>query len=582
MSIEFACESCSKLLRVPDGTSGSQCECPACGVLLEIPDPNAVGMVEVVAGTSQADQVNIPCPKCNFELVCSRSLLGTKGQCKNCQYIFVISTDPHAAVVANGDAAGLIFTCPKCDQLFEGKEEMRGRKGKCHSCGEVFQIELRPAGDAKSPVETEPTIRISPAGNAAELNAFSTPSQPVLGNNDSQQKSSFPSTPSTPDLSIDHDRGSQRQPQQRTPAPSPAPSPSPAPASTPAPKPAPALTPAPAPDATVQIACSSCEGIMEVPASAAGQTTACPYCQQLLEIPTVAAAMPTVDSLGPATLEPSSGLLDNLGELDSGISNPYDAPAAPMPMSNAWAAPQSKKPVSGLTLSNVINLTMECAFPASLSVALIMFILSLISGIIFYGTFFVLGQVLPGSGMEAQDNITIVSVVFGILSLGMLALASFGMAMVCNGALDTVRNRKPDSDALFSPGEAFVPMLVLQFVVMLGSLLIAGAPQLVMWAVGPNPILMLLMVGVMMLGSLAFGLTVCLAPIAVVDGHSPFDAIAISSKLVMQNLGTMIGLFLLIILLFGAASVLTCGLGLILFYGVPFYMFAAAYHLGTK
>ena len=93
---------------------------------------------------------------------------------------------------------------------------------------------------------------------------------------------------------------------------------------------------------------------------------------------------------------------------------------------------------------------------------------------------------------------------------------------------------------------------------------------------------MIPVVGLSLIGSVAFGVSVCLAPSAVADGYSPVDAIALSGKLAMKNLGTMIGMFLLIIVGFGAATVLTCGLGAILFYGIPFYMFAAAYHLATK
>ena len=335
-----------------------------------------------------------------------------------------------------------------------------------------------------------------------------------------------------------------------------------------------------APEQSIQIACSSCEGIMEVPASAAGQTTACPYCQQLLEIPTVAPASPAMPAADP--LAASAGPWDSLGDIDTGLPNPYESSAAPLPSSNAWSAPKSSKSIRGLTLGNVINLTMECAFPASLSAALVQFVMSIVSGVVFYGTLFAFGQILPSTGMAREDALTVLYVILGILSLVMVALSAFGMAMICNGALDTIRNRKPNSDALFSPGEAFVPMMILQFVIMLGGFLLAAIPVLIQWAVGNNPILMLFIFGIMVLGGILFGMAVCLAPIAVVDGHNPIDAVGVSAKIVTQNIGTMIGLFFIIIIGFVAASAVTCGLGAILFFGVPFYMYAAAYHLATK
>ncbi len=220
MPIEFACEACKKLLRVPDGSGGLSCECPSCRTLLEIPDPQAIKVVESANPTRDAGKSNklsIACPKCCQELVCAADLLGSRGQCKKCNYIFRISTERQPA--AAEQPTGLVFRCPKCEQLFEGQEEMRGRKGKCHACGEVFLIELRPAEAARSEQTIQKTIR-------------RTPSQAPTKRPKSTQ-SAEPSTAAT----------------------------------------------------AIQLECTNCQGVMEVPASAAGQTTACPYCQQLLHIP---------------------------------------------------------------------------------------------------------------------------------------------------------------------------------------------------------------------------------------------------------------------------------------------------------
>ncbi len=165
MPIEFACESCTKLLRVPDGSGGRSCRCPSCGILLGIPDPNAIEIVEVVGDTHMPDKLHIPCPKCRHQLVCAPDLVGTKGQCRNCKYIFTISTDPGNAEAAETETPSLVFTCPKCNQLFEGKEEMQGRRGKCHTCGEVFTIELTAARQPEIQTIEKATAR--PTSSAA-------------------------------------------------------------------------------------------------------------------------------------------------------------------------------------------------------------------------------------------------------------------------------------------------------------------------------------------------------------------------------------------------------------------------------
>lgn len=290
MPIEFACESCRRLLRVPDGSAGLLCECPACRSQLTVPDPEAIHIVETADGTLAADgnsgndrRIRIPCPKCQHVLVCSPDLLGTKGQCRNCQYIFLISNRQESQLAATSE---WLFNCPKCNQLFEGKPEMRGRKGKCHSCGEVFSIELRaaPVGD---------DVAIKPVSSSAA-----------------------PKNPSPRNLSV-----SPQVP--RSPAAEAAPMPR---------KPA-------APAGPIQLACTSCRGVMEVPGNSAGQTTACPFCQTLLQIPepgslppSPAPQRPAQHSLAPQTptSQPMPNPFADLGSAGTGFGGmpvqPYQSP----------------------------------------------------------------------------------------------------------------------------------------------------------------------------------------------------------------------------------------------------------------
>ncbi len=222
MPIEFACERCTRLLRVPDGSQGQACECPACRTVLVIPGHETTRRESTrheatrtpKPSSNRMRQLMIPCPKCRFELRSQAGLVGTKGQCRNCNTIFTITEDPAAAAASIVDSE-FVFNCPRCAQLFAGQAEMEGRKGKCHACGHVFAIELKPVEQWQVPV---PPGQRSPSRNS---------------NANSQ-------TTSTP-------QGQQ--------------------------------------PANIQFACNQCRGMMEVPGSTKGQMTQCPYCQAIQTIP---------------------------------------------------------------------------------------------------------------------------------------------------------------------------------------------------------------------------------------------------------------------------------------------------------
>jgi DNA-directed RNA polymerase subunit M/transcription elongation factor TFIIS len=171
MPIEFSCNNCNKMLRVPDGTEGKASQCPACGSVSTIPTRS--NLSSIVATSSKVDTpkdkplddglVRVTCPKCQYPLRCQPELMGTKGQCKQCKHIFVIGETSVAAV----ELTSLVFSCPKCDQLFDGKPEMEGRKGKCHSCGEVFAIKLRQAETESKPIVEKRVQTSAPTPTAA-------------------------------------------------------------------------------------------------------------------------------------------------------------------------------------------------------------------------------------------------------------------------------------------------------------------------------------------------------------------------------------------------------------------------------
>lgn len=544
MPIEFACESCTKLLRVPDGTSGSSCQCPACGELLEIPDPSAIEIVDASRGEASDDHLQIPCPKCNYKLVCKPSLLGTKGQCRNCKYIFLISTDAEAAGNATeAQPTGMVFSCPKCDQLFEGNEGMRGRKGKCHTCGEVFPIVLKPADKPEVPV------RRATSGDRPSVD---NPTNKQAGKSTTSSKKSAPV------------------------------------------------------QGTIRIACGSCEGVMEVARSAAGQTTACPYCQQLLQIPTATGVPPSPAPQSPAARKPQqkparpsassvqgspipttsaaasqqsqSDLWTELGDLSNTGSvlppaNPYQASASP-----GYEAPVRRRARSGLTVSNVLALAFETAFPSCLLSGLAYIGLSILSAIIVYGSAFLLGMVAGTLELD-QGSLQVVAGIMGLLgAIVNLCITAAALSIVCHGALGVVRKRQPE---LFSTGDKFVPMALFMLSAGLIVVPIVLIPQGLALI---SPSLALLGAVLALPLMLAFYFGICLAPIAVADGDGPLEAMGSSLKIITANLIPMVGVFLCLILSGIAVTliaVLTCGIGGVLL-AFPMYILAAAYHLATK
>lgn len=171
MPIEFACSSCSKQVRVPDGSEGKKCKCPECQTILSVPKAETEA-IEI--------KLEVPCPRCDFVLVCDPSLEGTRGLCPNCKLIFTI--EPPGSNVSAEQVSNLqitfAFQCPHCKQLFEGKPGMEGRNGKCIHCKNVFEIKKF----------IDPAAHVTPKPKKTSTNASSAPplAQPTLATNPAQ------------------------------------------------------------------------------------------------------------------------------------------------------------------------------------------------------------------------------------------------------------------------------------------------------------------------------------------------------------------------------------------------------------
>ena len=293
MPIEFKCESCSKLLRVPEGSGGKQCQCPGCSALLNIPSDRAATPVTSPAANSGGSVIAlcIPCPKCKHELICDPSLVGTKGQCRNCKHIFVISDLPSNAAPSAEQTIHWVFSCPKCSQLFEGNEAMRGRRGKCHVCGEVFAIEVRVADATRG----EKSSHLPSSFDDDDLTLG------VLPNEVAATRESVPRTRPQAKPAASSGTAASRE----------------------------NLPP-------IQFNCASCAGRMEVPGAAARQLTHCPHCNRQLTIP--ATSRPTPDSL--AANDPWADFSFGSATYPTPPAHPFgDTPLGNSPLGNSLYSP---------------------------------------------------------------------------------------------------------------------------------------------------------------------------------------------------------------------------------------------------
>lgn len=572
MPIEFSCDACNRLLRVPDGSEGSQCECPACQTLLEIP-----GAEVPILEEAPADQrLRIECPDCSHMLLCDRTLEGTKGQCKNCELVFLISSDPAKVKASVAQSESLVFSCPKCEQLFDGDRSMKGRKGKCHACGEVFEIKLR-----KKKKKKKKNRKIDLAK-----------------------------------------------------APSPTPSNAPAPAAPQAAPPAQAPSPAPAPTPNIQLSCFKCQGVMEVPGSAAGQKTACPYCHIELLIPTPGAPVAPTPAPAPTpSPQPSSsssgGLWDaydqqqatspNQGGTDlfadvpstgadysaglddmSGAANdpfggdpygndygggdaygnPYEAPAGSSYEPSGGYAPST---AAGLTFTNAFTLFFEQSYPNLLVSSLIYIVTTVLATVMVYGGLFVVG--LSGAALNLQGAALIaLLIVFGLFVIGiMLVVSSFVVSMLANGALATIRNKQTPMGELFSTGNIAGPITGYLLILLLFHVGFAALQQANIQLLGPSLGSIALLPSIVLIVIESFlMLAISLAPYAMLDGRGILQAMNESAAIYGRNFLPMTAVsivagIILVILVF-----LSCGIGSLLITAAPFYMGAVFYELGRE
>lgn len=572
MPIEFNCQACHQWLSTPDGSAGRRCQCPDCGTLLTIParssvTPGHVGSLRNPAASTQhpasksrvqqpateplSDSLKIPCPRCRFELLCSPSLLGTKGQCRNCQHIFTIASSDRARPAASEpDSPELVFHCPSCAQLFAGQAEMEGKKGKCHACGEVFAIALEPAPVVPGvPTERKPVAPKPHAPKPAELGPATAPISTAKPSSTMVVISSAP-----------------RQ-------------------------------------APIQFNCQYCAGVMEVPAATSGRQTLCPYCDEPLTIPAVSdsprsptASLP-VDSTSsyPATTaaaatQSEQNLWTELSnESSAAIGNYYAAADLPQPETASVGeknAPSRRNRLRGLTFSNAFELTFNSLLPFCL-IAPVLFGMATVVTLIAYLLLISFAEQTVQM-LDMTDATSIQITVYGLLAVAVLVgifAATAAYCMTCNTALHAVRGKHISSRVVFSTGGAYGGMFAIMFGWTIFNLLRTIGVPLIMQelAEAGSPqsakLIGISIVGVFILVQIVFTYLWSFVPYALIDGQSLTSAMGTSTSICLNHWLIVLPVLVCGWLLYILVGIASIGLGLVLMIGAQFYLNAAIYHL---
>lgn len=481
--------------------------------------------------------IKIPCPRCRFELVCSAALLGTKGQCRNCQHIFTIAkSDTSRPVTSEFDAPEVVFHCPACAQLFAGQAEMEGKKGKCHACGEVFAIALEPAPVAS----TSPAVARS---SAAAPTDKPTATAVVISSAQAQSPIQFHCM---------HCAG---------------------------------VMEVPASTSGRQTLCPYCGEPLTIPAmsDAVGAAVA--------SIPVDSAASSPATTAAPAS-QREHNLLTALNDKSRiPLGNPHAAPTLPhhdTTSSEIWnASPRRQRPRS-LSFSNAFALTFDSLFPWCLIAPLLFGVATVITLLATMLLVSVVHRTIRV--LELTDGTSIQIFVNGTFACAMLVgvfAATAAYCMTCNTALHAVRGMHVSSRVVFNTGRAYGGM----FAIVLGWTIFnvlqsAGVPWVMQEVAKAGDPQIANLTSVLMIGFFAMvqiGLTFLwsFVPYALLDGQGILEAMRISTSICFKHFLIVLPVLICGWLLYILVGVISIGLGLVLMLGALFYLNAAIYHLAA-
>lgn len=198
--------------------------------------------------------IEFTCQQCSCQLRVPDGTAGQACECPSCNAVMDIpdATDGILeAEIIQEDAPAppqdrLAIPCPRCQKILHCPSKLVGTKGQCRGCKHIFTISTAPVASVE-----------------ADAWVFTCPSCDQLFEGNEEMRGRKGKC---------HACGEVFAIQLKRASPA-------------APEPSDNIFEAASTDATIQLACGACEGVMEVPADSAGCTAECPFCQALLEIP---------------------------------------------------------------------------------------------------------------------------------------------------------------------------------------------------------------------------------------------------------------------------------------------------------
>src|SRR5262245_12557605 len=140
MSIQFACPMCGDLVRTSDAMAGRRGKCPHCDLVFTIPFTSTHPASPTIALDGKLE---FTCESCGQLVRVPVSAAGKRGQCPHCQVVGVIpEAPPHQSQssVAETPQGDLEFQCPRCNELVRTSAASAGKKGMCPHCEKTFTI----------------------------------------------------------------------------------------------------------------------------------------------------------------------------------------------------------------------------------------------------------------------------------------------------------------------------------------------------------------------------------------------------------------------------------------------------------
>lgn len=335
----------------------------------------------------------------------------------------------------------------------------------------------------------------------------------------------------------------------------------------------------------IRRACPQCHAMLELPASAMGRKARCPACQSTFRIGGEEPGRVEGEVSGPTA--PTSPAVPEAGQSDPPTSGghpvaprayPTASPANPYAVNPAMASAAAEAVPSGEIAIRKANI--DDVVSASLAIFSRRWAPLIIAGLILFGFSFAIGIVSGGVNMLGDVNDWLSAEVLVLLSQIVIGFASYYLTIgMMTVALGVARGRDVTASQIFvSPavfGRVLLPVLAL---VLFGAVSQAITMQVVGAAETFEEVFITMAfsaAGSLIISLLLLFIWPCFY--VACDGRaSNLAAVAMGFRIGVHNIAT--SLFLVVIaLVLGVASLITCGLGVIITQPILLLLGAVAY-----